>query len=377
VNCSVLTQAEIWVHWSSEVARRTLLRCRHRTVRVESISSSVMNRIRKLFIISLFACLLASTRASSQTNTGYAAANASSLEQAASAQVVPSNSASASATSIQGGHFNSQTSPRKPAHAGTVRGSLTMGAIPGESPSLCFLPGIGWQRIPISPFRGTEKVSTTATPGGGASGGMGADEAVTGGSSSTLYTEPSGTKHSTSSECPGTLTNTMAPAVAIDDGMGGKQAQVLTSVRAASMNAGAQDWLRANSVLNPASGAASQRLTMGLTSMPTDGTHVLAGSRSGVSAAQVNGLKAHAYVSSLALRRMMRSAPDLETRIKLQELQDYLAKKSRISTVTSTKDKAKTQSQKQRAHSRPYSSSISIKYGHGTNSARTAHSHTP
>jgi hypothetical protein len=143
------------------------------------------------------------------------------------------------------------------------------------------------------------------------------------------------------------------------------------------MNAGAQDWLRANSVLNPASGAASQRLTMGLTSMPTDGTHVLAGSRSGVSAAQVNGLKAHAYVSSLALRRMMRSAPDLETRIKLQELQDYLAKKSRISTVTSTKDKAKTQSQKQRAHSRPYSSSISIKYGHGTNSARTAHSHTP
>jgi hypothetical protein len=169
----------------------------------------------------------------------------------------------------------------------------------------------------------------------------------------------------------------MAPGVAIDDGIAGKHAQPIPSVRATSMNAGAQDWLQANSVLNPASSAASQRLTMGLSSMPAGGTHVSAGTRSGVSAAQINGLKAHAYVSSLELRRMMRSAPDLETRIKLQELLDNLAKKSRISTVTSTKDKATKQPLKQRDHNRPYSSSISSKSGYGTNSARTAHSHIP
>jgi hypothetical protein len=143
------------------------------------------------------------------------------------------------------------------------------------------------------------------------------------------------------------------------------------------MNAGAQDWLRANSVLNPASGAASQRLTMGLTSMPAGGRHVSAGSQPAVSEAQINGLKAHAYVSSVELRRLMRSAPDLETRIELQELQDNLAKKSRISTATSTKDKTTKQPLKQRAHNRPYSSSISSKYGHGTDGARAAHSHTP
>jgi hypothetical protein len=73
----------------------------------------------------------------------------------------------------------------------------------------------------------------------------------------------------------------------------------------------------------------------------------------------------------------MRSAPDLETRIKLQKLLDNLAKKSRISTVTSTKDKATKQPLKQRAHNRPYSSSISSKYGHWTDGARTAHSHIP
>jgi hypothetical protein len=215
-----------------------------------------------------------------------------------------------------------------------------MGAIPRELPSLCFVPGIGWQRIPIPPFRVTGKVSTTGIPGGGAPDGMGADGAAAGGSSSAVYAHPSGAKQSISNECPGTLTNAMAPGVAIDDGIGGKHAQAIPSVRATSMNAPAQDWLQTNSVLNPASSAASQRLTMGLTSMPAGGTDVLAGTRSGVSAAQINGLKGHAYVSSIELRRMMRSAPDLETRIELRELLDNLTNKSRISTVTSTKDKA-------------------------------------
>ena len=373
----MLTQAGISVRRSNDVTRPMFLRCRHRSASVESTSSSVMNRIRKLSIGTLFVCVLASTRAGSQAITGYAAANASSQMQAASAQVVPSDSASASATLIQGGHFNPKTGPSKPAHAGSVRGSLTMGAIPGELPSLCFVPGTGWQRIPISSFRVTVEVSTAGTPGGGASGGMGAAEAAARGSKQSMYARFSGAKQAISNECPGTLTNTLAPGVAIDDGMGIKHAQPIPSARATSMNAGAQDWLQANSVLNPASSAAYQRLTMGLSSIPAGVTHVSAGSRSAVSEAQINGLKAHAYVSSIELRRMMRSAPDLEKRIKLQELQKRVEKKSRISTVTSTQDKTPKQPLKQRAHNRPYSSSISSKYGHGTDGARAAHSHTP
>ncbi len=377
MNCSVLTQTEISVRRSSEVTRPMFLRCRHWSVSVERIPSSVVSWIRKLSIVSLFVCVLASTRAGSQATTGYAAANASPLVQIASAQVVPSNNASASAASIQGGQFNPQTGPRKPAYAGTVRGSLTMGAIPEESSSLCFVPSVGWQRIPISALRGAGNLSTTGTSGGSASGGMWADRTATGGNSRAVYARPSGAKRSISNECPGTLTDTMAPGVVSDEGIGGKQAQVMHSVRATSMNAGAQDWLQANSVLHPASSAANQRLTMGLTSMPTSGTHVSTGSWSGVSEAQINDLKGHAYVSSLELRRMMRSAPDLETRIKLREIQKRVAKKSPVSTVTSTKDKGMRQPQKQRDHNRPYFSPIPSKSAHGTDSARTAHSHTP
>lgn len=377
MNCLVLTPTEISVRQSSEVTRPMLLRCRHRSVSVESISSSVMNLIRKLSIVSLFVCVLTSSRAGSQATTNYAATNASVLAQVTSAQVVPSNSASASAMSTQGGHFNPKTGPRKPAYAETVRSSLTIGAIPGELSSLCFAPGIGWQRIPSSPLRVTEKVSTNGIPGGGASGGMGADGGAAGGSSISVYAQPSRAKQSLSNECPGTLTSPIAPGVAIGDEIGDKHAQVMTSVRATSMNAGAQDWLQANSVLNPASSAASQRLTMGLSSTPTGGTHVSAGTRSGVSEAQINGLKAHAYVSSIELRRMIRNAPDLQTRIKLQELKNNLAKKSRISTINSAKDQARRQPLKQRDHDRPYSSSISDKFGHGHDSARTTYSHTP
>jgi hypothetical protein len=335
-----------------------------------------MNLIRKLSIVSLFVCVLASTRAVSQAITGYAATNAGVPAQVTSAQVVPSNSASASATSIQGGHFNPKTGPSKPAHAGSIRGSLTMGAIPGEPQRLCFQSGIGWLSVPAAAFGNTGSLSAPGTIDSATLGGIAAKNSGAGGSSQSVYARLSGAKQAMSNECPGMLTNAIASGISIDEVITGKHAQSMTAVRATSMNAGAQDWLQANSVLNPASSAASQRLTMGLSSMPGGGTRVSAGTRPGVSAAQINGLKAHTYVSSIELRRMMRSAPDLQTLIKLQELQDYLAKKSRISTVTSTKDKATKQPLKQRDHNRPYSSSISSHYRHGTDSARTAYSHT-
>jgi hypothetical protein len=168
----------------------------------------------------------------------------------------------------------------------------------------------------------------------------------------------------------------MAPGVATDGGIGGTQAQVMTSVRATSMNAGAQDWLQANSALNPASSAASQRLTMGLSSMPTGGTHVSAGTRSGVSAAQVNSLKTHAYVSPIELRRMMRNAPDLQTRIKLQELQDRLAKEPHIPTGDSTENKATKEQLKNQHGNKKHSSAMSGDQDHTTEIARKLSSHT-
>lgn len=321
----MLTQTATLMRRSNEVTGRMLLRRGHRSVCVGSISSGLTKGIKKLSIAILVVCALTSKRAGAQAITGHAGADASQLAQPESAQVVPSDSATASATSIQGDHLNSQTAPRKHNHAETISGSLTMGAIPGEIPSLCFVPGIGWQRILISPLSEIEKVGTAGKQGSGAPYGTWAD------GSTAAYAQPSGAKQSTSNECSGMLTKAMVPGVAVDNGIGVKHAQVMTSIRATTMNKGAQDWLQANSLLNPASGAASQRLMMRLPSMQDGGAYVSAGSRSGVSQTQINGFKPHAYVSSIQLRRMIHSSQDLETKIKLQELQERLAKKSRNS----------------------------------------------
>lgn len=192
MNCSVLTQAEIPVRRSGEVTGPMLLRRKQRLGRVESVSSSVLNRIWKLSIESLLVCVLASIQASSQVNTSYSASNTKPLMQTASAQIVPSDSASASARSIQGGQFHPLTGRRKPAHAGIVRGSLTMGAIPGKMSSLCFVPGIGWQLILISPLKGIENVDTAGNKGGSAPDGTGAEIAAAGEGSTAVYTRPSG-----------------------------------------------------------------------------------------------------------------------------------------------------------------------------------------
>ena len=272
------------------------------------------------------------------------AASASAVAQSGG---VTSSGALSSGAALQGGQSGVVTTAKK---TGNKR-SMIAGAGARGALRLCFQPGIGWQSVPVSSFGATGELGASGAPGSANSGGIEAKGSATGGSSQSLYAGLSGAKQAMSNECPGTLTNTMAPGVAINDGIGAKQAQVMTSVRATSMNAGAQDWLQANSVLNPASSAASQRLTLGLSSMPAGGTHVSAGTRSGVSAAQINGLKAHAYVSSLKLRRMLRNAPDLETRIKLQELQDKRAKKTRSSAAKS----AGSKTARERLENRPAS----------------------
>jgi hypothetical protein len=48
---------------------------------------------------------------------------------------------------------------------------------------------------------------------------------------------------------------------------------------------------------------------------------------SGDSLQAVQEVRTHAYISTIKLRWMMRNAPDLETRLKLQELNDELKKK--------------------------------------------------
>jgi hypothetical protein len=285
---------------------------------------------------------------------------------------VTSSGALSSGAALQGGQSAVVTTAKK---TGNER-LMTAGAGARGALRLCFQPGIGWQRVPVSSFGATGELSAPGTIDSSTLGGIATKNSGAGGSSQSVYTRLSGTKQAISNECPATLTNTMAPGVAIPDGIGGNQPQAMTSVRPTSMNDGAQDWLHANSLLNPASSATSQRLIMGLTTMPSGGTHVSAGTRSGVSATQVNSLKTHAYVSSIELRRMIRNAPDLQTRIKLQELQDRLAKQSHIPTGDSTENKATKEQLKNQRGNRAHSSRKSGNNDHVTDITRVPSSHT-
>jgi len=207
----------------------------------------------------------------------------------AGSQAVLANETTNASSQVHSGQFASSYT-RITAKARKPSGSLRKGAIPSGGAPLYFQPGIGWQSVPVSTPMGAGEPGVPGTPIDGTSGMIEARGSETGGSSISGHAQPLGAKKAMPSERPAMSTSTIAPEALIDD--------VIT------------------------------------------GTHSLAGRRSVVSTDQINGLKAHAYVSSIKLRRMIRNAPDLQTRIKLQEIQDKLANKSHISTATSKGNKA-------------------------------------
>jgi len=336
-----------------------------------------MNLFRQLYISALLACLAASPRVLSQEASGNAPTGRNSVSSAPqSGQIAPSDGVPSSGMVLGGNPPTSKTGTRKSAGTGNLRGSLSMGAIPGVPSHLCFQPGIGWQPVSMQAFGDTDKSSTPDTPGSRGSGTIEAKGSVTGGSSKPVYAQPSGTRQATSNDCPGMLTNSMTPGAAMNEMTMGKESQARMSVRSTNMNAGAQNWLQANSALNPASSTASRRLMMGLTTMPTGGTHVAERTGSGLAAAQTNRLKTHVFVSSIELRRMMRQAPDLQTRIELQELQDRLAKQSHIPTEVSKKRKAANEQGKNQHGNRLHPSRRLRNSDFATNMTKALTSHT-
>ncbi len=242
-----------------------------------------MIRLQKLLIVGLFACLAAAQRAGSQ--------------------------------SLQGGQLTTQTNSGKTAKAGNIGRSLNISSRPKGSPVLYFQPGIGWQRVPMG------KLSGADTPD--SSGKNEANGSATGASSQSVHPQPNNAKQG------------LAPEARMVDITTGHHDQPVTSARLPGMSAGTLPSLQGTSLFNPAGGAASGRRAMTLGSMPSGSTHRSSGSEPGISSNPVNDLKSHAYISSIVLRRMIRTAPDLETRIKLQEIQDKLSNKSHVSSVSS------------------------------------------
>ena len=133
--------------------------------------------------------------------------------------------------------------------------------------------------------------------------------------------------------------DTITPTAGVGDITTGNHGHA-TSARLAGMSTGTLPSLQGTSLFNPVSIAASVRRTMNLGLKPSGSTYLTSGSEPGISSNPVNDLKSHAYISSIVLRRMMRTAPDLQTRIKLQELQNKLSNKSYISATSSKGNQA-------------------------------------
>ena len=217
--------------------------------------------------------------------------------------------------------------------------SMIAGASAQGGLRLCFQPGVGWQRVPLSAVGGARDTSES-----GSSGGTGVKESTLSGTAKSAYAQPSGASQATNTECPGSSPSAAASGTSVDS-----HAQSMTSIDSTGMNKGAQGRLGANSAINPASTGSPLSGTMGRTSMTARGESAFG--------ASTNGVKNQAYTSSIELRRMIRSAPDLQTRMRLQRLQDNLAQKSRASISNLTGHQGAKEQLKNRHQNKAYSSS--------------------
>lgn len=339
----------------------------HRLDTSDGILSIPMNWLQKLSIPVLLLCLANPPRAGSQAVFGKAADSSSSALQPG--QAAPSGSVSSPGTVLQGDRLTSQTALRKASKAGSVRGSLATGATPRELTWLCFQPGIGWQRASLSPLGVMDGSSATGAAGSGASGSGDVNRSATTAASQPVFARPSGAKEAMSNECPEGSANGFAPEISFDHATAGSYAQSIASAHTIDMHAVAQSWQHGNSQLNPAGGDAFQSLTRSLGSASTGSTRSASQAESEAAPDRLNVFKNRAYVSSIEIRRMMRQAPDLMTRIRLQELQGRLAGSARTSNRRSTADKATEERPRDRSGLASHSSGIS---GNGNRTAPTS-----
>jgi hypothetical protein len=216
---------------------------------------------------------------------------------------------------------------------------------------VCFQPEIGWQRVPM------EKLSGPDTPGSCSSDKIDASKSATGPSSKSIYAQPNSANQG------------LAPEVGMADVTTGNHAQTATSAHSTNMNIATLSSHPGNSL------ASRRRGPTGINSMPSGGTNLSSGSQPGVSADQVKDLKSHAYVSSITVRRMIRNASDLQTRIKLQELQSELSNKSRVSGFSSSGNQSGKGRPKTLHDSKANSSSASDGHGRAADVAIALSSH--
>jgi len=283
-----------------------------------------MNQLQRLVTVIVFLSFASSLRARSQAVSASAQSDLSSTVE--TGPVVPSDSMHASDV----GHLAINTEP--------LRGSARAGTLRGGTSRLCFEPGIGWQSIPISAPASMQMLNVGRQPMGSAAGRAETKNSVTNSGSGFTFARSPGASTAIETGCPTKLTN-IPPSGAVSDVIIADRVGSVSSVPSTRINSGASNWLDTESVTDRANHATSRRHFVGLGSVPIGNKHFAARSASSISADEVTALKSRAYLSPIQLRRMIRNAPDLQTRIELRELRDKLAKRSHKVRGTARKDK--------------------------------------
>ncbi len=102
--------------------------------------------------------------------------------------------------------------------------------------------------------------------------------------------------------------------------------------------------MKANSVLHPANSLAFSRLKTGVSPIPYSAASFSQNAESDDSLGAAQELGSHAYVSSIKLRKMMRSASDFETRLELEKIRAKMAGEHDKAKDSYEKSKAREES---------------------------------
>jgi hypothetical protein len=195
---------------------------------------------------------------------------------------------------------------------------------------LCFFPGIGWQSVDVPAVGETEMRKSTA-----------------GSVWASAHSRRAGGGEASDKGCPGSFANAAAQGLST-----GSRAKPTASIGLGTVNTGMNDSFIANPVINPANGSAYERSVLGVSSMlagsANKSTSAIVSRRNILSlsstptasanilGAEPNSIKFKAYASSADLRRMIRNAPDLETRLKLRRVRRRLEESKRRSSTDSS-----------------------------------------
>jgi hypothetical protein len=287
-----------------------------------------MKWLRELCSAGLLVCVVPFSLALAQTNTDVVRSGA----------VAPSDS---------GVNLSSHLKKGSSSHSTTgENGALHSDATSQGVSSLCFKPGVGWQNLAEISGTADAQEKQTGAPG---------------------VAKRSGAAHKISAECPS------SPAAA-EVLQGGKPTMTSTLTDSALTDQikslQSQDSWQANLGLNPAGSLTSPRHRTGLASHSAISSYHPAGRNS---SNEVQAFAAHAYISPIKLRRMIRDAPDEETRMKLRKLNDKVSDTSTSSRESKPREETAGQRMKEKLSGGSSRSSSKSKYSSNRHTARSSH----